>query len=197
MVQRRDWTQGSITGNLWALAWPSLITSTLNVIGPTVDMIWIGRLGSDDIAAVGVAGLVVQLVMLALLAASVYSWTLIFQRRALYADARHRADKFDESFWSGGDLNSLYESVNRNAHLEGQESIFRAGFKEFSRLRQLLAGHLLQLFLLSIPEVHERPVRHLVDEPLEVLLHHFPLRSCAVHSAPHSRSCAMCSETTL
>ncbi len=48
-AQRRDWTQGSIVGNLWALAWPSLITSTLNVAGPAVDMIWIGKLGSGAI----------------------------------------------------------------------------------------------------------------------------------------------------
>lgn len=82
------------------------------------------------------ASLIVQFVMLLLLAASVYSWTIIFQRRALYADARQRADKFDESFWSGGDLNALYENVSRNSNLQGQESIFRAGFKEFLRLRE-------------------------------------------------------------
>lgn len=82
------------------------------------------------------ASLIVQLVMLALVAASVYSWTIIFQRRALYSDARQRADKFDDSFWSGGDLNALYESVSRNSQLQGQESIFRAGFKEFLRLRE-------------------------------------------------------------
>lgn len=82
------------------------------------------------------ASLIVQLVMLALVAASVYSWTIIFQRRALYSDARARADKFDEAFWSGGDLNALYEGISRNATLQGQESIFRAGFKEFLRLRE-------------------------------------------------------------
>ena len=61
-AQRRDWTQGSIVGNLWALAWPSLITSTLNVIGPAVDMIWIGRLGPGAIAGVGVSGIAVTAV---------------------------------------------------------------------------------------------------------------------------------------
>lgn len=82
------------------------------------------------------ASLVVQLVMLALLAASVLSWTIIFQRRALYASARSRADKFDEAFWSGGDLNALYDNVSRSSNLQGQENIFRAGFKEFLRLRE-------------------------------------------------------------
>jgi len=61
-VAKRDWTQGSIVGNLWSLSWPSLITSTLNVIGPAVDMIWVGRLGSASIAGVGVAGITVTAV---------------------------------------------------------------------------------------------------------------------------------------
>jgi putative MATE family efflux protein len=61
-LAERDWTQGSILKNLISLSWPMVVSNTLNVMGPTVDMIWIGRLGSDDIAAVGVAGLVVQLV---------------------------------------------------------------------------------------------------------------------------------------
>jgi biopolymer transport protein TolQ len=82
------------------------------------------------------ASLIVQFVMLVLVAASVYSWTIIFQRRALYAGARSRADKFDEAFWAGGDLNTLYDHVSRNTSLQGQESIFRAGFKEFLRLRE-------------------------------------------------------------
>jgi biopolymer transport protein TolQ len=82
------------------------------------------------------ASLIVQLVMLTLVAASVYSWTIIFQRRSLYASARSRADKFDEAFWAGGDLNTLYDHVSRNSSLQGQESIFRAGFKEFLRLRE-------------------------------------------------------------
>lgn len=82
------------------------------------------------------ASLIVQLVMLVLIAASVYSWTIIFQRRALYSNARGRADKFDEAFWAGGDLNTLYDHVSRNSNLQGQESIFRAGFKEFLRLRE-------------------------------------------------------------
>ncbi len=59
---KRDWTQGSIVGNLLSLAWPSTVTSTLNIIGPTVDMIWIGRLGAASVAGVAVSGIVVNVV---------------------------------------------------------------------------------------------------------------------------------------
>lgn len=83
------------------------------------------------------ASLIVQLVMLALVAASVWSWTIIFQRRSLYAAATKTADSFDEKFWSGSDLNALYNQLNSgNADLQGQENIFRSGFKEFLRLRE-------------------------------------------------------------
>jgi len=58
----RDWTQGSIVRNLLSLSWPMMITTSLMMIGPTIDMIWVGRLGSAAIAGVGVAGMIVMLV---------------------------------------------------------------------------------------------------------------------------------------
>jgi putative MATE family efflux protein len=58
----RDWTKGSIIKNLLSLSWPMVVSNGLNVLGPTVDMIWLGKLGPDSMAAVGVAGMVVMLV---------------------------------------------------------------------------------------------------------------------------------------
>jgi putative MATE family efflux protein len=59
---KRDLTKGSISGNLFSLAWPMTISSAVMMIGPTIDMIWIGKLGEDAIAGVGVSALVVMLV---------------------------------------------------------------------------------------------------------------------------------------
>ncbi|MGI9265131.1 MAG: protein TolQ, partial [Gammaproteobacteria bacterium] len=50
------------------------------------------------------ASFVVQLVMLALLLASIASWAVIFKKRGMLKDARGRADRFETEFWSGGDL---------------------------------------------------------------------------------------------
>ena len=58
----RDWTKGSIIGNLWSLSWPIFISSSLNMLGPTIDMIWVGKLGSAAVAGVGLAALAVMLV---------------------------------------------------------------------------------------------------------------------------------------
>lgn len=82
------------------------------------------------------ASFVVQLVMLVLIAASVWSWNIIFQRRTLYRNATQAADAFDTEFWSGGDINALHARLTREQDLQGQASIFRAGFKEFMRLRE-------------------------------------------------------------
>ena len=62
LSSKRDWTKGSIVGNLWALAWPSLITSTFNALGPAIDMIWVGHLGASSIAGVGASGTIVTVI---------------------------------------------------------------------------------------------------------------------------------------
>ena len=58
---QRDWTKGSILRTLLALAWPVIIGSSLNSMGPTIDMIWVGKLGASSVAGVGVAGMLVSL----------------------------------------------------------------------------------------------------------------------------------------
>jgi len=62
-LTHRDWTQGSIPKNLLLISWPMMITQMLMSFGPTIDMIWVGKLGDVAVAAVGVAGVAVQSVM--------------------------------------------------------------------------------------------------------------------------------------
>lgn len=61
-LKTRDWTRGSLSANLWGLAWPVIISSTVMTMGPIIDTIWIGRLGSVQMAGVGVATIIVMLV---------------------------------------------------------------------------------------------------------------------------------------
>lgn len=83
------------------------------------------------------ASLVVQLVMLILVGASIVSWVLIFQRSQLLRVARNSLNTFEDRFWSGVDLSKLYRQVTASPDLDsGVEQIFRAGFKEFTRLNQ-------------------------------------------------------------
>lgn len=83
------------------------------------------------------ATILVQLVMLLLVAASVASWAIIVQRTRILSAAKRSLQDFEDRFWSGMDLAQLYREVSTNPDPDsGMESIFRAGFKEFSRLRQ-------------------------------------------------------------
>lgn len=59
---RRDWTKGSISGNLASLAWPIIVSNTVMTMGPVIDTIWIGKPGSVAVAGVGVSTIVVMLV---------------------------------------------------------------------------------------------------------------------------------------
>ena len=83
------------------------------------------------------ASFIVQLVMLLLLAASVISWVIIFQRGIIFKQAKKSQLAFEERFWSGMDLSQLYKELNSTGQpLRGLENIFKAGFNEFTRLRQ-------------------------------------------------------------
>ncbi len=81
------------------------------------------------------ASFLVQVVMFFLLSLSVISWTIIIQRTNLYKNSRKNADEFEDKFWSGIDLNKLYQDcMQRQQSLQGLEVIYTAGFKEFVRL---------------------------------------------------------------
>lgn len=80
------------------------------------------------------ASLIVQLVMLALLLASVFSWVFIIQKSRMLARAQRDAEDFEDRFWSGGNLRDLYAGLQeRSATLRGMERIFESGFSEFTR----------------------------------------------------------------
>ena len=79
----------------------------------------------------------VQLVMVALLLASLLSWTIIFDRSRTLKQAQREAADFEQRFWSGIDLGELYRDLDREHDaLTGQAAIFHAGFREFARLRE-------------------------------------------------------------
>jgi biopolymer transport protein TolQ len=83
------------------------------------------------------ASLPVQLVMLILVITSLFSWWYIFIKVATIKRAEKNAEQFEETFWTGGDLNRLYESVTAGRRKpQGMASIFEAGFKEYIKHKQ-------------------------------------------------------------
>jgi biopolymer transport protein TolQ len=92
-------------------------------------------MGTPDFSYFGMfmhAGIIVKCVLLALLAASVWSWAIIFDKLGRIGAARQRSDKFEEAFWSGRSLDDLYAGMQRKA--EGPAAaIFAAAMREWKR----------------------------------------------------------------
>ena len=83
------------------------------------------------------ASFLVQLVMLALLVASIAAWTIIFRKRRELNDAQLGLKIFEDSFWSGSSLADLYQQLSKDTvKKSGAAAIFVAGFKEYLKLRQ-------------------------------------------------------------
>ncbi|MGE5466997.1 MAG: protein TolQ [Ignavibacteria bacterium] len=82
------------------------------------------------------ASLVVKLVLALLTFVSVASWYFIFRKWFELRDARAKTDQFEREFWSGGSLETLYQSaVNDRHHTGALERIFESGYREFTKLR--------------------------------------------------------------
>jgi biopolymer transport protein TolQ len=82
------------------------------------------------------ASVLVQLVMAALLLASVFSWYYIFIKVFTFKRAAKQSDNFENDFWGGGDLNELFQrAINARDAAGALERIFESGFREFTKLR--------------------------------------------------------------
>jgi biopolymer transport protein TolQ len=93
------------------------------------------------------ASLPVQLVMLILLAASVFSWALMYVKRGYIRQAQSEATTFEGRFWSGINLSDLFSQLSaREDRRFGLEAVFENGFREFARARKagLTSGEMVR-----------------------------------------------------
>lgn len=83
------------------------------------------------------ASFIVKLVLGVLLAMSLISWWYIFRKAFVIRSTRRKSEDFERTFWSGSDLNSLFQSiVSSRRPAASMERIFEAGFREFVKLRK-------------------------------------------------------------
>ena len=81
------------------------------------------------------ASLVVKAVILILIAASILSWMIIFERWLYLNRSKEEHLIFEENFWSDLGLESLLEKSKQEGHQAiGAECIFQAGYLDFKRL---------------------------------------------------------------
>ncbi|WP_454286150.1 protein TolQ [Rhizobium arsenicireducens] len=78
------------------------------------------------------AGLVVKLVMLGLLAASVWTWAIIIDKFMSYSRSRRQFDQFEQVFWSGQSLEELYRTLAERNNT-GLAAMFVAAMREWKK----------------------------------------------------------------
>jgi biopolymer transport protein TolQ len=103
--------------------------------GNIVDAAPLGGSIPHDMSIFGLflqADIVVKIVMLILLMASFWSWAIIFDKLMRLRRLRREASSFEESFWSGGSLDDLYDRVG-NRPTDPMSAIFAAAMREWRR----------------------------------------------------------------
>jgi biopolymer transport protein TolQ len=126
------------------------------------------------------ASLIVQLVMVLLLTISITSWAFIFQRHTALKRANKEMITFEDRFWSGADLNKLYQELSARQSIDGMGTIFCAGFKEFVRLRK--SGNAATQ---SIVDGTYRAMRVAMSREIDSLENHLPFLATAGSISPY------------
>ena len=112
------------------------------------------------------ASVLVQVVIIVLILASLMSWAMIFRKYMAINRAKRAVRNFEETFWSGNDLVSIYNQLKTlKADVRGMERIFQAGFREFARLR----NHENGVDRRTIAEGSERLMRAAISREIDEL----------------------------
>ena len=126
------------------------------------------------------ASLLVQFVMIILVLASIISWTMIFSKSRIIKVARKDANAFEDRFWSGADLPTLYEKISAKRNLSGMEHIFVAGFKEYIRLHKNR-----KVSPLSISDTALRSMKVALSREVDFLENYLPFMATVGSTSPY------------
>jgi biopolymer transport protein TolQ len=94
---------------------------------------------NQDISIVSLilqASITVQLVIASLLIVSLASWSVIFGKLISLSRIKKSNDAFEQEFWSGKNLNELFNAVSTQGDGAPLERIFASGMREFLKLRE-------------------------------------------------------------
>jgi biopolymer transport protein TolQ len=125
------------------------------------------------------ASMFVQIIMLILVLASVVSWYQIAQRVIYFSQAQTEMGRFESRFWSGTDLNTLYIDGADKRGVVGMESVFRAGFKEFTRLAKK------KIDSDAMMEACQRSMRVALSREEEAMEHGLPFLATVGSTSPY------------
>jgi len=128
-----------------------------------------------DLTIIGLfmqADVIVKIVILILVLASFWTWAIIFDKVIRIRRLTSQADKFEESFWSGGSLEELFDRIS-NRPPDPMSAIFVAAMREWRRsaakgllgtdqLRTNLQDRIERVMDITLGREMEQLERHLV-----------------------------------
>ena len=131
------------------------------------------QLAGDEVAGLGLWSLVAQAdpvvkgVLLLLVLASIWSWTVIFDKAFRLSRLRRKAQAFERAFWSGAPLDDLYRRLGRDAD-HPMAVLFTAAMEEWRDAPRASAGsgralldRIQKVMSLSLDREIDRLARHL------------------------------------
>ena len=104
-----------------------------------VDSVQLGGSVDTDLSIVGLflaADPVVKAVMLGLIIVSIVTWAIIFDKILKLRGLRAHARAFEDSFWSGGSIEELYDKVGTNPH-DPMSLVFSEAMREWRNSKDL------------------------------------------------------------
>tara|TARA_B100000427_G_scaffold311148_1_gene301529 strand:+ start:334 stop:1059 length:726 start_codon:yes stop_codon:yes gene_type:complete len=104
-----------------------------------VDSVQLGGSVDTDLSIVGLflaADPVVKVVMLGLIIVSIFTWAIIFDKILKLRGLRAHARAFEDSFWSGGSIEELYDKVGTNPH-DPMSLVFSEAMREWRNSKDL------------------------------------------------------------
>ncbi len=138
---------------------------------------------SQDMSIVSLvthASLLVQIVLALLAFVSLLSWTYIFKKLFDLKRAQRQTNRFEDDFWSGGDLNDLYARVNnRREQVGALGRVFEAGMREFLKFRQQKVEAAAQL------DAARRAMRAAYQREMDVLEAHLSFLASVGSVSPY------------
>jgi biopolymer transport protein TolQ len=127
------------------------------------------------------ADLIVKVVMFLLLVASFWSWAVIFDKIAKLRRVRRDAESFEESFWSGGSLDDLYDRIGSRP-ADPMSAVFAAAMREWRR--SAAKGLTASGVRTSLQERVERVMSITVGREMERLERFMPFLATVGSTAP-------------
>ena len=133
------------------------------------DMVW-----SSD--------LITKAVMIGLIAASVWSWAIIFEKINTLRQVKRLSKTFDERFWSGGSLDKLYDSIGNPQ--DPMSAMFVAAMKEWRRTNIMKSKTDRGLRGVSLQQRIEKAMMVSMDKELDEMDNHLGFLASTGSVAP-------------